>query len=326
MKKLISVFLALVIAFTYFAIDTSAAKYSVKVKQIYNNGYTYVTLTPSTGTVYYTTDGTKPDSSDKKYTKTLKITKPVTLRMTIYKNGKAVKSVSKKIAVRVKAPSVKVTKTDDNRYTFKYSTVKGADVYYTVNGSTPSPSNGKRLDKHTKSVTVDPGVKVRAIAVKQGWKNSKVTAKTAPKKKTTGSATSSVTKNETSKSSKDDYVSQVIELINEERAKAGLSALTTTTALEKAADERAEELSEKFAHTRPDGSDCFSILDKYGIPQGWVGENIAAGQRTPEEVVAAWMSSEGHRENILNPNFKKVGVGYYKGGGYGHYWVQIFTS
>ena len=68
MKKLISVFLALVIAFTYFAIDTSAAKYSVKVKQIYNNGYTYVTLTPSTGTVYYTTDGTEPIPGDTLYT------------------------------------------------------------------------------------------------------------------------------------------------------------------------------------------------------------------------------------------------------------------
>ena len=67
MKKIISVFLALVIGFTSLCVNSSAASYKVKISATYKSGYTYVTLTPSSGTVYYTTDGTKADKNDKKY-------------------------------------------------------------------------------------------------------------------------------------------------------------------------------------------------------------------------------------------------------------------
>ncbi len=324
MKKIFSVILSITLMLTMFSIDVSAAKYTVNAKKVYNNGYTYVTLTPSTGTVYYTTDGTKPDSSDKKYTKKLKFTKPTKLRMTIYKNGKAVKSLSTKIDVRVKAPSVKTTKAGNNRYQLTFSTVKGADIYYTINGTTPTTSNGKKLNTTTMSITVEGGTKVRAIAVKSGWKKSKVVS--VKTKKSSSSSSTSKTK-ETETFTQDEFEAEVLRLVNVERKKAGLSEFTTTEALNKAANDRAKELTKHFGHDRPDGRSCFTVLDEYNIPSGWAGENIAAGQKTPEEVVDDWMNSKGHRENILNPNFKKMGVGYYKkDGGYKHYWVQLFTS
>ena len=56
------------------------------------------------------------------------------------------------------------------------------------------------------------------------------------------------------------------------------------------------------------------------------GENIAAGQGDPKDVVEAWMNSPGHRANIMNNDFKKIGVGYSEGGEYGKYWAQLFAD
>ncbi|MFP3338704.1 CAP domain-containing protein, partial [Micrococcus sp. SIMBA_131] len=66
--------------------------------------------------------------------------------------------------------------------------------------------------------------------------------------------------------------------------------------------------------------------ESFSVSYRSAGENIAAGQATPEEVVKAWMNSEGHRKNILNPGYTEIGVGYISGGSYGHYWTQMFIS
>lgn len=124
------------------------------------------------------------------------------------------------------------------------------------------------------------------------------------------------------------YAEEVLKLVNAEREKAGVPALTLDTQLCAAANQRAKELVENFAHERPDGSDASTVLTENGCQYTTMGENIAAGQATPEDVVASWMDSQGHRENILNPDFAKLGVGYYKdeAGNYVHYWVQLFTD
>lgn len=121
--------------------------------------------------------------------------------------------------------------------------------------------------------------------------------------------------------------------MNIERQKEGLQPLTMdNSALSAAAQVRAKEIVEKFSHTRPDESDCFTALEeqeiKFGVSCFAVGENIAAGQRTPEAVVTSWMNSPGHRANILDPSFKKLGVGYYytSNSRYGAYWVQMFIG
>lgn len=128
------------------------------------------------------------------------------------------------------------------------------------------------------------------------------------------------------------YQQEVLRLVNIERQKAGVAPLTMdNTALTAAAMKRAEELQELFEHTRPDGSDCFTVLKEYNVPfpselSYCAGENIAYGQRTPAEVVNAWMNSEGHRKNILSPKFKQIGIGCVKRNGNGYNWVQLFIG
>lgn len=121
------------------------------------------------------------------------------------------------------------------------------------------------------------------------------------------------------------YAEQVVKLVNEERAKAGLNAVVLDKELEAAALIRAKETEISFSHTRPDGRSFTTVLKDQGISYRGAGENIAWGQSSPEEVMRGWMNSEGHRANILNPNFTKIGVGYYRNTNGRNYWTQLFT-
>lgn len=118
------------------------------------------------------------------------------------------------------------------------------------------------------------------------------------------------------------FEDQVVWLVNQERAANGLSLLYASVAINEAAEIRSQELTKSFLHTRPDGRSGFSILDDRNIDWSCVGENIAWGYATPEAVVKSWMSSEGHRSNILNPNYQYIGVGYVDG----NYWTQLFIG
>ncbi len=122
------------------------------------------------------------------------------------------------------------------------------------------------------------------------------------------------------------YIEEVIDLVNEEREKEGLDPLKTTDKLSESAQIRAEELKEKYSHDRPDGTECFTVLDDVGIGRYYAaGENIALGQKTPEQVVNAWMNSEGHRKNIMNRQFEEIGVGYEYNNGWSC-WAQMFIG
>ena len=118
----------------------------------------------------------------------------------------------------------------------------------------------------------------------------------------------------------------VASLVNAARRDAGLSELELDADLCAAAQARAQEIAQSFSHTRPDGSSCFTILEEFGISYRAAGENIAMGQRTPEEVMDGWMNSSGHRANILNGTFTSIGVGYYVDGAGAAHWVQIFQA
>jgi len=121
-------------------------------------------------------------------------------------------------------------------------------------------------------------------------------------------------------------ITNCLKLVNEERQKQGLSQLTTNAELTKCAIIRSKEISNKFDHTRPNGSDCFSVLKENNVSFMACGENIAAGQSDANMVMKDWMNSDGHRANIMNKSYNKVGIGIYKGGGYGLNWTQIFTN
>ena len=121
------------------------------------------------------------------------------------------------------------------------------------------------------------------------------------------------------------FAEQVVELVNQERTKAGLNAVTLDQNIASAALVRAKEIETSFSHTRPNGSKFSTALTEPGVTFKGAGENIAWGQKSPEAVMQAWMNSEGHRANILNKNFTKIGVGYYQNAAGRNFWTQLFT-
>ena len=122
---------------------------------------------------------------------------------------------------------------------------------------------------------------------------------------------------------------EVLNLCNAFRAENGVSVtLSMDDKLTQAANIRAKEIAEKFDHMRPNGTTCFTVLDDVGYAYMCSGENIAAGQPSADKVMTAWENSQGHRQNILNSKYKKIGIGYYEDPTkpYRYYWVQIFAD
>jgi uncharacterized protein YkwD len=126
------------------------------------------------------------------------------------------------------------------------------------------------------------------------------------------------------------FQQELLRLTNAERAKRGLKPLSLSTKLSQAAQNHASDMVQRryFDHTSPDGSKPRDRAKAVGYIGSYVGENIAAGQTSANAVVASWMESKGHRDNILNKNFKEIGFGYVynQSDDYGHYWVQVFGT
>ncbi len=122
------------------------------------------------------------------------------------------------------------------------------------------------------------------------------------------------------------FAREVLKLVNQARAGAGAAPLHLEEDLARFASVRVREISRVYSHTRPDGRPCHTV---FGNARGYcTGENIAAGATSPEQVVEMWMQSEGHRKNILYPDYQEMGVGYLylPKSEYGHYWVQLFRG
>lgn len=143
------------------------------------------------------------------------------------------------------------------------------------------------------------------------------TAKTLYSSKYQRTVTAAPTQAPTYTYASDILANEVVRQVNQERAKAGLSALTVSAELTRAARVRALEIVKKFSHTRPDGT-AWSTVSASAY-----GENIARGQRTADKVMAAWLTSQGHRANILRSTYRSIGVCCYVSGGV-TYWVQLF--
>jgi len=121
------------------------------------------------------------------------------------------------------------------------------------------------------------------------------------------------------------FEQQVVDLTNAERTKAGLKPLEIYAPLMKVAEAKSADMSKNnyFSHTSPTYGSPFDQIKAAGISYKSAGENIAQGQRTPAEVVQAWMDSPGHRQNIMNANYTHIGVGYVENG---NYWTQQFIQ
>ena len=121
------------------------------------------------------------------------------------------------------------------------------------------------------------------------------------------------------------YENEVVRLVNIERDKQGLKPLVSDWQLSRVARYKSQDMQDNgyFSHNSPTYGSPFDMIKSFGISYRTAGENIAKGQRTPKEVVNAWMNSSGHRANILNSSFTKIGVGYAKDG---NYWTQMFIG
>ncbi len=198
-------------------------------------------------------------------------------------------------------------------------------------GQATTPAAEETAARPTTRESARPTTKATTRATAEATTKKTVQATAATTRKTTARPTSPSTTQATDQTASDllaRYESEVVRLVNQERAKQGLSALTVISGLEATADVRAREIVQKFSHTRPDGSDCFTAFpgsSAYPDRISAMAENIAAGQSTPAEVMNAWMNSEGHRKNILDETLRYIGVGCYESGGR-YYWVQVFAG
>lgn len=123
-----------------------------------------------------------------------------------------------------------------------------------------------------------------------------------------------------------EFKAEVIRLVNLERAENGVAALEYMEPLCGIADVRAEESSVTFRHVRPDGTRCFTIFKENDLFYRFAGENLAYGYKTAEEFVDAWMNSESHRSNILDPDFQYTGIGYFVSDSGKIYCSQLFYT
>ncbi len=121
------------------------------------------------------------------------------------------------------------------------------------------------------------------------------------------------------------WSARVLELVNEARAEAGVSPLAPSVTLQAAAAVRAQECAERFGHTRPDGTPWSTIFREYPQASGTLGENLAENYFSPEDVVAAWMASPGHRDNLLNSDFNYLGTAFYRSEN-SIEWAQLFAQ
>ena len=135
-------------------------------------------------------------------------------------------------------------------------------------------------------------------------------------------------KNEQVSAGQSSMTSQVVNLVNSERAAQGLTALQKDSRLAALAQQKAEDMAKNqyFSHTSPTYGSAFDMLKAAGYNYKTAGENIAMGQKSAASVMDGWMHSSGHRANILHTSYEKIGVGYAVSADGTPYWVQIFAG
>ena len=121
------------------------------------------------------------------------------------------------------------------------------------------------------------------------------------------------------------YESEVVRLVNEVRSQNGLKPLTEDWELSRVARYKSQDMHDKgyFSHTSPTYGTPFQMMKSFGLTYRTAGENIAYGYATPQKVMEGWMNSSGHRANILNASYTRIGVGYVPSG---NYWTQMFIG
>ncbi|MFF4167546.1 CAP domain-containing protein [Streptomyces sp. NPDC001741] len=189
---------------------------------------------------------------------------------------------------------------------------------------TPKRTPAKKPSATASKQAAKTPERTKAAAPKPGKSVSSAPATKAPAAPRTASATPSAESSTSPSPSAASAQAAVLALVNQERAKVGCSPVTTSASLTALAQDFSEDMAARdfFSHTDPDGATPWDRAAAAGV-EGLGGENIARGQADAQAVINAWMASEGHRANILNCDYRTLGVGVHLGSG-GPWWTQDF--
>ncbi|MGN1340973.1 MAG: chitobiase/beta-hexosaminidase C-terminal domain-containing protein [Oscillospiraceae bacterium] len=270
----------------------------------------FVSVVNWTGSeVYYTTDGTKPDSSSTQYDGApITVRENTVVRIAAYSDGELIASDKATVRIRTSTPDASV---EGGEYT-EQQTVKltcpdsKAVIYYTTDGSTPTNESTK-YNKAIK-ITKDTTLKFAAYA---------------PDKSRSRIVTEKYIINEDQFENK--LCQALFEQVNQTRAEYGLKPLKADADLTKAAEIRAKEYSYYQSHYRPDGTKWDTVLSQFGLKRNVRAENLAYYYTTAKSVMKCWMNDPWHRGNILNPDTEYIGLACYNNG-WCNYWCQLFIG
>lgn len=341
MKKLLSVFTALIVIMSVLSVSASAASPKISKSNVtLPEGY-QITLNVSNASdkVEWSVKDSGIASVKSTGDNTAKVTGKKTGATYVYAKtgGKTLKCMVN-VRLSVISASAKPIELEKGKSQTVTLTVKGSKAILAKpdDPSVCSIAWGKKWDgdKITLKITAK---KNGSTKIKLYNKNSPdstdktltVTVgkqETAEKKSDTatfGGTADTTDKADTAAADTSEMIKQVAEIVNKERKAAGKNELEFDDTLNEIAAIRAEEISTKFDHTRPDGSKWSTAFDEAGLYNCYGGENIAAGQKNAEEAMYSWMHSSGHKANILDVDYTKIGVGCYLYNGT-YYWVQEF--
>ncbi len=258
--------------------------------------------------VYYTTDSTIPTENSTLYDgKPIIISENTTIFAAAFENGEAVQYSGATIGIRTASPEVSHSSgLYDEEFIIKVSCPENAIIYYTSDGSDPTTESRQ----YTRPLSITRDCILKFAAFSDGKEQSSVVTREYK----VGSEVYD-----------EPLRQQLFELVNEARAEYGLSPLEEMAQLSEIAQLRAKECSSYFSHWRPNGTKWDSLLAAQGLKRDIRAENIAYYSSTAKAVMNSWMASYYHRANILNPDAKYIGIGYYDGY-YCDYWTQIFIG
>ena len=302
-------------AFTGVCVTAQAASAKISCKLQYADSCTYLTIIPinESDTLYYTTNGTAPTTSSKKYSAKIRFKSAKTVRIAEFdENGNKVCGAKITVKLRCAEPEISAVTEEKGKTEISVTcATENADIYYTTDGSKPDKSS----TLYEGSFTVEAGTVVKAIACKKNNKNSVVSSL-------------EITEASQGEQKYDDFVMTILAETNKEREAKGLKPLELDSALCRAAEKRAEEISADYSikHKRPNGGKYSTVFAEVGFSYSFAAENIGYTKSktvSAEKIVELWMDSPVHKANILSEKASYIGLGWEERNGT-YYWVQLF--
>ena len=279
-----------------------------------DKGIAYITFLPqkASNVIYYTTDGSDPSTSSKKYSKRIRFDEPGMLRALEYTaKGDFVASIKMSVSPRVMPVELSCVDFAIGTRTIELKCEEaGATIYYTIDGTRP---NAEYSPVYTSPVVISNNVKIQAMAVKEGYKNSTVTGEY-------GKYVPVVLKDF---NADDPAYREIQAFINERRIANGLGGVSLNEALCKAAAVRAKEISILYDNVRPNDMAYYTVIEEAGVSVGYSIESLGIGDTARGFAVDILSRNEEAASLLTNKHgINAIGAGYYDRNG-NRYWVLL---